>query len=313
MLDYSELIKKRSSAIIYGSGAKFTRFLSAIELSKSQKQDASDRLLTLRLKMATAFPGSKCFVVGSYGKNTAIRPPSDLDVMLVLPQSIYERYSFWKYLLSSRNAQSEFLQEVKRKLEEHFPITELKADRQVIAVQYASSFSAEIVPCFQIPDSSKYRMADTKNNGSWVEVNPEKEAKILSGLNSATNGNTIRLIKMIKCWKKTCNVPLKSFHLEILAQEFLSNYKDSSCTPTGLDVMIKEFFRWLYNKSITLFFDPEIIHPATEEAINIGKEWRFKAESALDVALEAMNQEVKGNTGQATLEWQKIFGKDFVG
>lgn len=313
MKDYSEIIRKRSSAISYGSGAKFTRFLTAIELSKYQKQDASDRLLALRLKMATAFPGSKCFVVGSYGKNTAIRPPSDLDIMLVLPKSIYERYSIWAYLLTTRNAQSEFLQEVKRKIEEHFPATELKADRQVIAVKYASSFSAEIIPCFHIPDSTKYKIADTKDGGNWTEVNPDKEAKSLSESNAATTGNTVRLIKMIKCWKKNCNVPLKSFHLEILAQEFLANYKDSTCSPSGLDLLVKDFFRWLYNKGVTLFFDPSIIHPGTGEEINIGKVWQSKVDSALDAALAAISQEQKGNSSLANSEWQKIFGKDFVG
>ncbi len=312
MKDYSQIMNRSAAAAIPGTGAKFNRFLANIELTTAQKKDASERLLAIRLKMASAFPGSRCFVVGSYGKNTAIKPPSDLDIMLVLPQTMYEKYTFWKYLLSSRNAQSEFLQEVKRTIDTHFPVTELKADRQVIVVKYASSFSVEIVPCFEIPGTEKFRIADTKSSGNWVETNPYKEAESLTASNKNCDGNTVPLIKMLKSWKRNNAVPLKSFYLEILAQEFMSAYEDKACQPSRYDLLLKEFYRWLYNKSITLF-GPYITDPSTDELINIGSEWHNKAERALDWCLEAMSRESKGQSKEATEEWQKIFGKEFIG
>ncbi|NOT78450.1 MAG: hypothetical protein HOP07_05545 [Bacteriovoracaceae bacterium] len=297
-----------------GIGAKFSRFLSNIELSPTQKENASARHRALRAKLDIEFPGSRSFIVGSYGKNTSIRPPSDLDIMLVLPTHIYDRYSTIGYLLGSRNAQSEFLQEIKRRIQKVYPNTDMSADGQVIVLKFANSFSVEIIPCFEISGfySKKYRIADTNHGGRWREEDPDGESAAITASNKLTNGNTVRLIKMLKCWKRTCNVPLKSFHLEILAQDFLRSYEHKDKSTLYFDYMTRDFFKWLYGR-VDNFFGVYITRPGTGESINIGTTWQSKAESARDRALKAIDYENREMPYSANGEWQKIYGTDFSG
>lgn len=80
-----------------GIGAQFVRFLRNVELTSSQKEAATTRHTAIRSWLQIEFPGSKTFIVGSYAKNTSIRPPSDLDIFLCLPDSIFTKYNSFAY------------------------------------------------------------------------------------------------------------------------------------------------------------------------------------------------------------------------
>lgn len=312
-MDFSLLFNsdvQGSTDLTSGIGSKFNRFLSNIELTSTQKSEASKRHTAVRANLENEFIGAKTFIAGSYGKSTAIRPPSDLDIMLVLPRSLYSKYTTYAYYY--RNAQSEFLQEVKRRIQKHYPFTSMRADGQVIIIEFSGSFSVEIVPCFEAGlYSQKYLIADTNSGGSWREVDPVGESNSLTQSNKITSGNTVRLIKMLKCWKRYCAVPLKSFHIEILAQRFLANYHYKDKSSTYYDWMIRDFFSWLSNKHSPWW--NTVTHPSTLESIEIGGEWKSKTDSALARAKKAIEFAQSEMPVHAKLEWQKIFGTNFSG
>lgn len=293
-----------------GIGARFDRFLGKIELTTAQKSEASNRHNAVRANLEKEFLGAKTFVVGSYGKNTAIRPPSDLDIMLVLPVSMYQKYCSFDYYF--RNAQSELLQEVKRRIQKYYPYTDLRADGQVIIIKFSGSFSVEIVPCFEVGSySQQYRIADTNGGGKWREVDPVGESAALTKSNKETAGNTVRLIKMMKCWKRYCSVPLKSFHIEILAQNFLTNYQYKANSSIYYDCMIRDFLSWLSNKHSSWW--NSVTHPSSYESIDIGGDWKSKTDNALARAKKAIEYGQSEMPYNAKAEWQKIFGTDFSG
>ena len=289
--------------------AQFDRFLRNIELTSSQTEAASTRHTAIRSWLQIDFPGSKTFIVGSYAKNTSIRPPSDLDIFLCLPDSIFTKYNSFAY--TYRNAQSELLQEVKSKIQKHYPNTKMKADGQVVVVPFASSFSVEIAPAFAKPFGG-YTICDTNNGGKWKDVDPVGEKSALTASNTLTNGNTVRLVKMIKCWQQVCNVPLKSFCLEILAQNFLKNYQHRDKSSVYFDWMIRDFFEYLLGICKSSFYGVTIYHPTTFEALSIGDDWVTKAEMALLRAKKAIEYGEQ-YPYSALDEWKKIFGDWYLG
>jgi len=291
-----------------GIGAQFDRFLRKIQLTSTQKEAAISRHTAMRKKLETEFPGSRTFIVGSYAKNTSIRPPSDLDIFLVLPQSFWDNYNSFPRLF--RNTQSELLQDVKTKIQKHYPSTTIKADGQVIVVSFNTSFSVEIVPAFEQIFSGRFKICDTSGGGSWKEVDPVGEGSTLTLSNTRTNGNTVRLIKMVKCWKRVCNVPLKSFHLEILVQDFLANYEYRDKSSVYYDWMIRDFFDFLVKKGKSFYLS--ISHPTTCESMHLGTAWVSKAEMALLRARKAIENGEKYSF-LARAEWRKIFGNWFTG
>lgn len=71
--------------------------------------------------------------IGSWGKNTATRPPRDVDLYFVLPVEVY--YRFERYIW---NKQSALLQEVKSVLGETYPDTDMSGDGQIVLVNFSS-------------------------------------------------------------------------------------------------------------------------------------------------------------------------------
>ena len=120
---------------------------------------------------------------------------------------------------------------------------------------------------------------------------------------------TRNLIKMVKCWQGVHDVPLKSLVIEQLAIWFLHYYPQKT-TFVGMvqtecyGRMIRDFLAYL------IFHADYIVRlPRTNEKIEIGKDWKSKAESALEVAKAACafdaNKTFAPHTGVA---WQEIFG-----
>lgn len=83
------------------------------------------------------------FYVGSYGRNTAIRSVSDVDLVFELPGSVFKQFD--SYI---GNGQSALLQAVRQALLLSFPTTKISADGQIVAIPFADGNVFEIVPAF---------------------------------------------------------------------------------------------------------------------------------------------------------------------
>lgn len=285
---------------------KFKRFISNIQLTATQLEDAKTKHVGVRTTLhkayyETPYNGSTSFLVGSYGKNTEVRPPSDIDIMCILPLSVFTRINGLQ-----GNKQSQLLQEVKNVLSKTYSTTKMRADGQVVVVPF-TSFAVEVVPCFSIP-SGRYNICDTNSGGKWKEVDPQAEINKLVDSNKRSGGKTIHLIKMSKVWKTYCNTPIKSFALELLAVEFLSNWQYYDKTEFYYDYMVRDFFKNIINKANGYLFVPGI-----NEFYSLGVDWKSRAESALVRAIKACELEADNKDAEATTEWKKIFGDMFLG
>ena len=291
-----------------GTGARFNRFLANIQLTEYQTNDAISKHERIRKALHSEYYGTPyttttSLLIGSYGKKTAVRPPRDIDLMFILPEQVRTKYPMF-----TENIQSRILQEVKLKLQKQFPLTKMSADGPVIYIPFSdTSFSVEVVPAFK-KYSGGYDVCYTKNGGSWGIAYPEAEAAQLLSSNSSTDGNTIKLIKMIKVWQYTCNVEINSFAIELLCQEFLKSYMYASKSSVYYDYMVRDFF-----KHITGRWSGTITKPGSwydEISLNTPA-WKSKAISAHERAQKACLLE--GNPAAANIEWRKIFGDLFIG
>jgi hypothetical protein len=237
-------------------------------------------------------------LVGSWGKSTQIRPPRDIDILFVLPYSVYQRYE-----QVSGNKQSQLLQEVKRVLSATYPNTSMRADGQVVLVPF-SSYNVEVVPAFVL-NNGQYWICNTNDGGKYETTDPDAEIEKVKKSNDATNGNTRNLIRMMKCWQGYCNVSLKSFCIELLVIEFLESYQYRDRTTVYYDWMVRDFFQFLIGKSNGYVFAPGMI-----KLIWLGNAWKSKAESAFERAKKAVQYEADHKPYDAGAEWQKIFGTD---
>jgi hypothetical protein len=284
----------------------FSRFLKELELKPGERGDAEAKADRIARSLWSYYYwdygefNPPCYVkVGSYGKATATRPPSDLDMLFLLPWGEHTRIE-----QLSGNKQSQLLQEVKDVLADTFPRTDLRADGQVVIAPF-QTYNVEIIPAFKFTDGT-YITAHTAADGSWRASNPAVEFQWIQYADSMSAGKATHLIKMLKAWKRECSVDIKSISLEVAACVFVTNWPYRTNTIFYYDWMVRDFFefmlryRWGWN-----------IVPGTQEKIQLGDAWGTKCESAYQRAFKAERYEHGDDGDAAAEEWRKIFGEQF--
>lgn len=243
---------------------------------------------------------ANAFLIGSWAKETCIRPPRDVDMYYVLPEEVYFRYQ--KYA-PGVNKQTALLQEVKRKLLEFYSRSEIKGDGPVVLADF-SGWTVEIVPSFLFSAiNNTYYVCDTKNGGRYQTTTPFFELSHLSASDSSSNGNTRALVRMLKCWQSHCNVPIKSYLLELLAVQFIATWQYKERSSAFHDYMIRDFLEWLLYTASSF-----VITPGNFEILWLDGAWRSRAEAAYLRAKKAVEYEAADYMYLAGEEWQKIFG-----
>jgi hypothetical protein len=280
---------------------RFEQFHHELSLTPLQIQDANTKRTRVVNCLNRHYYGPSpetqtSFMIGSWGKDTAVRPPRDVDMYFVLPSAVY--YRFQNYV---GNRQSALLQEVKNILARTYPNTDLRGDGQVILADF-DSFAIEVVPAFLLTNG-RYFICDTNNGGSYKETNPWAEAAHIETVHTANNGNLRPLIRMLKAWQTNCSVPIKSFHLELVAAAFIQQSPWRKNSFFWFDWIIRDFFAYLYHSAGAVLTIPGI-----SERISLGSEWQSRAATAYGRAVKACDYERDNWVQLAGEEWQKIFG-----
>lgn len=293
--------------------SRFDAFVTNIQLTRAQLQEAQRKHAGVRLCLANCYYSSHStshsILVGSYGKNTACRPPTDLDILFVMPSFLWTHYR-----LCPGNGPSKLLQDVKAVLQATYPNTTMRGDGQVVVVSFTGSFGVEVLPVFpkQYYEGCYY-YPDTHNGGSWKETDPQAQKDFISTSNQASNNNTVHLIKMMKVWKYHCGVPISSFAIELTAVPFLSQWPYSGKTSVYYDYMVRDYLSYL----LTRVGGWELI-PGVAEVYNLENAWESKAKSAHKRAVKACEYEIDADKDKvmeflAIEEWKKIFGGFYTG
>jgi hypothetical protein len=286
---------------------RFTAFQQNLGLTERQSKDGVTKFKGLTATLNAAYRGtaSDCdnaFMIGSWAKGTCIRPPRDVDMYYVLPDDVYWRYENYG---AGVNKQSALLQEVKGKLLTSYSTSSIRGDGPVVLADFCG-WTVEIVPAFCYDESDRsYLVCNTKNGGSYIKTKPLHEVDSINYADWLRNFNARPLIRMLKCWQDRCNVQIRSFHLELLAIEFLDQWSYNSGGMFYYDWMCRDFFRWLISRG-----NFPVIAPGTFEVMWLGDAWKSRAESAYSRATKACDFERENYMTMAGDEWQKIFGTD---
>ncbi|WNY99959.1 nucleotidyltransferase [Sulfurospirillum sp. 'SP'] len=238
---------------------------------------------------------SNSLQVGSYGRFTAIKSISDLDMVYILPWTEYARFK--------NGRQSALLQEVKKTIQSRYPKTDMRGDGQVVVISF-SNYQIEVLPAFENADGS-FLYPDSNDGGSWKTTKPRLEIKAISDLHQAKNQNLRTLCKMIRSWKNYHGVAMGGLLIDSVAYNFLNSttyYDDKSFT--YYDWLIRDFLKYLSDLQNT----NHIFAPGSNQKVYIKKKFQTKAKKAHKLVLEAIEAQENKNANQ---KWKKIFGRSF--
>lgn len=284
-----------------GVTERFRRLHRDLQLTSDEITDGLGKQLGVRQSLQRAYWGPTTddppgFVVGSWGKNTAIRPPNDVDLFMQLPNDTYHRFNNY-----SGNKQSALLQEVKNSLLDTYSQTDMRGDGQVVIVAF-NTLKIEVVPVFKWDDTGRWIMPDTNNGGRWRFTYPAGDVHALDAADRVANGNCRPFIQIMKAWKDNCNVPLKSFLLEQLVAEFLTTYVHREQSYFYYDWFVRDFLRFLIGKRHQVIYSP-----SSGDLVQLGDQWYGHAALAHERAVTACDHEYRDNIMLAGGEWQKLF------
>lgn len=141
--------------------------------------------------------------VGSYGRGTAI-DASDIDILLELTEADYNRYD-----MAKGNGQSRLLQAVKDSILSAYSNSHIRADGQVVVINFSDGMKFEILPVFK-SNWSGYKYPDTNMGGNWKTTNPKAEQDAMREKNSSSRGLLFDTCKHIR---RIHTDYFKSYHL----------------------------------------------------------------------------------------------------
>jgi hypothetical protein len=283
---------------------RFDQFHRNLALTLLQQQDGFKKRFSVVSCLNRAYYGTNSdidnsFFIGSWAKDTAIRPPRDVDVYFLLPPAVYSRFQGYAWA-----RQSALLQEVKNRLAATYSGTDMSGDGQVVVVNFGS-YSVEVVPAFALTTPGRYWICDTRNGGSYKETAPWDEVNQIEATDKANARNLRPLVRMLKAWQAVCSVPIKSFHLELVATEFIAQSPWRLNDWFYFDWITRDFFTYLYHRA-----NGFVLVPGTFEVIALGDAWQSRTLSAYQRAVKACDFEYNNRVAEAGDEWQKIFGSD---
>ncbi|MBP2443781.1 CBASS oligonucleotide cyclase [Rhizobium leguminosarum] len=275
----------------------FRQFRTNLEITSLQETTTSTRQSNVRDAVASDFSVLESFLTGSYRRNTMIAPLStaDVDVFIVLDPKYY-----------AINNQSALLSAVMGTLKKEYPKTpKIKPDGQAVTITF-TDFKVDVVPGFYRTGGG-YLIPDA-NMGRWIPTDPRKHVELWTASNKAHNGSLVPLIKMMKCWNRANGDLFRSFHLEVLVRNVLT------------DVTIVDFpsgVRWVLDKMRakvwTKIADPAGYSDDVASHLSKPEADRMIAvlTNACGSAVAAETYTASGYVRSAIDEWRSIFGDYF--
>lgn len=195
-------------------------------ISQEQRSKISGRYKRITKAINMEFWGSTSetahsLYVGSYGRGTAI-DTSDIDILVELPKAEYQRFDRQK-----GNGQSRLLQAVRSAILTTYPNSDVRADGQVIVINFSDGIKFEILPAFKHVDfwgdwNGTYDYPDTNMGGRWLTTNPKAEQNAMEERNAESNG---LLYDTCKHMREIRDTHFRSYHLPgIVIDSFAYHY-----------------------------------------------------------------------------------------
>jgi hypothetical protein len=205
----------------------FDQLLSRIELNPTRVTLASKRYNAVKNVIETALPGKEVRQIGSFQRSTKIRPQDlgdCLDVDAVVSFGDAHRMAPSGEGVAPRRA----MEIVRSALRSNalYRVMDPRADAPTVVLEYEDpdGFKIELVPAFvnrigmEPPPGRPHSYLVAKATG-WETADYDYDAAVISNANRdpRIGGALVPFIKIAKAYLRSMDVPLNSFHVEILA------------------------------------------------------------------------------------------------
>jgi len=288
-----------------GVGEDFSKFAGNYQITADLISSISYRYKRITKQLNKDFWNTESetahsLYVGSYGRDTAAKGISDLDIAFVLPYSTYEQYNGHE-----GNGQSALLQAVKRSIQNTYSTSESFGDGQVVVISFEDNLTFEVLPVFDNKDGESWTYPNANDGGSWRVCNPKAEIKAVAKRSDETNRNIKYLGRMMRVWAGYCSVPISGMLIDTLAYQFIENYEHRGKSFLYHDFLARDFFDFLSKQDQT-----QTVWRAPGSSSHVRRKGTFehKARSAYLRSVEAIEYNDDKHEWSRRQKWREIFG-----
>lgn len=293
-----------------GVGEDFSKFRDNYQITSELISSISYRYKRITKQLNTDFwntdsDTAHSLYTGSYGRDTAAKGISDLDIGFVLPNALYHQYNGHQ-----GNGQSALLQAVKSSMKKTYSTSETSGDGQVVVVKFTDGITFEVLPAFENKDGESWTYPDANGGGSWKVCNPRAEMKAIAKRSDETNRNMKYLGRMMRVWAGHCSVPMSGILIDTLAYQFIEKYEHRDKSFLYHDYMARDFFNFLSQQ------DEKQSHwraPGSGSHVHRKGVFEHKARSAYLRAVEAINYNDDNHEWSRRQKWREVFGTLYPG
>lgn len=298
----------------------FVELLRRIELNPTRIALASQRYNAVKGTIEGNLAGKTVRQIGSFQRKTKIRP-NDLGDRLDI-DALVSFGRFFAYASGSNGVTpASALQIVRNALSsnETYRVMPQQQDHPVIRLEYADQMSIELVaafedctgqhshgpgqhPCYVI-GASPY---------AWRAADYDYDAQLISTLNAAAKEKLVPTIKMVKAYFRSRNVPLKSFHTEILVSNTVPTIIadwESKRYSYGYEYILAEFLR----RAATIVGSPVSLSGSFSPAMDSDLSSSTLSELAMYLNKRAdVAWQLSGDRSAGVISaWREFFGEPF--
>ena len=245
---------------------------------------------------------SHSLYVGSYGRDTAAKGVSDLDVSFHLPNAIYHQYNGHQ-----GNGQSALLQAIRTSIQKTYANSYVGGDGQVVALNFDDGIRFEILPVF-VNDQNRFTFADSNGGGTWRVCDPRTEMAAFSQRNVESNGNLKALCRMMRIWKRQHGVPISGMLIDTLAYAFIAAWPHRDKSYLYHDFLARDFLAYMANISAAQTYWRA---PGSASYVYSHGNFRGRAAASYGDAVRAINYGTNGNDWSYRQAWRSVFGTTF--
>lgn len=204
---------------------KFEEFVDGLQIESIEEETKRVKEITKRLNKSFRNLENEeienSHIVGSLGRDTAIKTFSDVDMLYVLPKELKKQYDEHE-----GNGQSKLLQKVKKEIKKRYPKTIVRGDGQVVVVSFESiNKTVEVCPCFERSDGA-FDYPDSNNGGSWKKTDPMPEIEESITTLEDTNSNFKYVCNLVRAWKNNKGFKFGGLLIDTLVYNFFNENED---------------------------------------------------------------------------------------
>ena len=280
----------------------FKSFVENLKITETSATTISDRYGKITKALNKKYRNTESTTdnslqVGSYGRFTAIKGISDLDMIYEMPASEWDRFKE-----EGTGRQSALLQEMKEAIKISYRTTKMRGDGQVVVVEFGDQV-VEVVPGFK-QDNGSYKYPDTKEGGKWKNTDPKPEIKAIREANQVTS-NVRRLCKMARAWRRKQGVNMGGLLIDTMVYNFFQStdiYNNKGYK--FYDQLCRDFFEYLSGLPNQDYYKA----PGSKQGVYVKSKFQRKAKKAYNLCLKAIEAEGKAS---ANRNWKRVFGRNF--